>query len=126
MSAPGQQIFPVSSPQESSETLLIVPAFLALFNSAADPNPRHLLLNPSDIFLTTLPTHHMLYDYAKMFPLLMILAFQRPALVLVSPHVLHLTILLAPPPSALSEAPMLVLYDLSRSQHLTVPVSPFR
>ena len=106
-SAPEQQISPVSSLQESSETLLIVLAFLASCNPAYDPNPRHLA-KPSDMFLTTLPTHHMQYDYAKIFPLLMILPLQRQALILASPRVLHLTTL-DPPPSARSQAPKSVL-----------------
>jgi len=107
-SVPEQQKFRVSSPLELSETLLIVPAFLASFNPVADRHPRHPT-KPSDMSLTTLPTHHMLYDCARIFPLLMILALQRPAFVLASPHVLHLTILLDPRLSAQSEAPKLVL-----------------
>src|SRR5258706_13915698 len=67
-SAPGQHIFPRSSLQESSETLLIVLAFLTSFNPPSDPTPPHPA-KPSDMFLTTLPPHHMRYDCAKIFPL---------------------------------------------------------
>lgn len=123
-SAPEQQISRVSSLQESSETLLIVLAFLASFNPASDHNPRHLT-KPSDMFLTTLPTHHMRFDCAKIFPLLMILPLQRAALILASPHVLHLTTL-EPRPNARPEAPKLVLLDLNRPRYSTVPLSPFQ
>jgi hypothetical protein len=118
------QIFRASSLLELSETLLIVPAFLASFSPASDRNPRHLL-KPSDMFLTTLPTHHMLYDYARIFPLPMILALQRLALVLASLRVLHLTILLELRQSA-QPPPRLVLLDPKRPRHPIVSVSPFR
>lgn len=106
-SAPEQQISPVSSPQESSETLLIVLAFSTSFNPATDHNPRPPA-KPSDMFLTTLPTHHMRSDYAKISPLLMILPLQRPALILASLRVLHLTTL-DPQPNARPSALKLVL-----------------
>lgn len=125
--APEQRIFQISSLQESSETLLIVPAFLASFTPALGHNPCHLL-KPSDMPLTTLPTHHMLSDYAKIFPLLMILPLQqpRPALVLASPHDLHLTTLLEPRLSARSEAPTPALSDPNRPQLPTVLVCSFQ
>jgi hypothetical protein len=107
-SAPEQRRFRVSSLQESLETLLTVAAFLALFSLAPDRNPCRHLVKPSDTFLTTLPARHMPCGCAMIPPLLIILALQRPALVLASLHVLHLTIL-EPQLGALPESPRLVL-----------------